>query len=138
MVTVAGRRYGGPRDGPLGSEMSGQDYGEDVTLRRAQSAARRVLRTLEIDDGRYEEHLFEATGLGPDQLADGLLDDVDDELAQEFAYQRRRMDGGSHTRFVGTRLRRSLHELEAGETYDITTSLVEACHRVLALEEPVV
>jgi len=95
-----------------------------------------VLIELDVEDGEMRSHLVAATGKGLDQLADGLLDEIDDELAQEFAYQRRRMDGGASERQISTRLRRSIDALDIDDVIDITYALVKACRDVLQLEEP--
>lgn len=106
-----------------------------VTLKKAHQKARAVLLELDVEDGEMRSHLLAATGKGIDQLADGLLDEIDDELAQEFAYQRRRMDGGANMRLISTRLRSSIDTLDIDDVIDITTSLVKACRDVLELGE---
>lgn len=111
-------------------------YSAVVTLKTAKKRARAVLLELDVDDGEMRSHLAASTGKGLDQLADGLLDDFDDELAQEFDYQRRRMDGSRHERQISTRLLRSLDALDIGDIIDITEALKKACRDVLQLEEP--
>jgi hypothetical protein len=111
-------------------------YSAVVTLKLAKVRARTVLLELEIEDGDLRSHLFAATGKCLDQLADGLLDEIDDELAQEFEYQRRRMDGGKGKRQISTQLRRSLDALDIDDLFEITESLKKACRTVLQLEDP--
>ena len=105
-------------------------YPAVVTLKRAQQRARAVLLELDVEDGEMRSHLFAATGRGLDQLADGLLDEIDDELSQEFGYQRRRMDGGARERQISTRLRRSLDALDIGDVIEINSALIKACRDV--------
>jgi hypothetical protein len=107
-----------------------------VTLKRAQQLAGAVLHELDVEDGEMRTRLYNAAGRGLDQLADNLLDEIDDDLAQEFGYQRRRLDGGAHKRLISTRLRASIEALDTDDIIDITNSLVQACRNVLLLQEP--